>query len=61
MEGRGPEGVGAVTGRKFTKAEQKAILAELDSGDALAHELAERYTCDPSDIWALWDERNRAR
>lgn len=44
---------------KFTKAETQSILAKLNSGEALAHELAEEYTCDPSDIWALWNERHR--
>lgn len=50
-----------MTGRKFTKAEAEEILAKLDAGTALAHELAERYDCDPSDIWALWNDRKRAR
>lgn len=49
-----------MTERKFTDAEAESILAKLNSG-TLTHELAEQYECDPSDIWALWDERNRAR
>lgn len=55
---RHAEGEGAV---KFTEEEAQAILAQLNSGRALTHELAKRYHCDPSDIWALWDERNRER
>lgn len=50
-----------MTERKFTDAEADSILAQLNSGAALTHELAEQYECRPSDIWALWDERNRAR
>ncbi|MGH3999034.1 MAG: hypothetical protein ACRDTJ_16445 [Pseudonocardiaceae bacterium] len=50
-----------MTGRKFTKTETQTILEQLDSGDALTHELAKEYGCAPSDIWALWDERNRRR
>ena len=46
---------------KFTEAEAQSILAQLNSGDALAHELAETWGCSPADIWRLWDERNRAR
>lgn len=59
MEGRGEasEGAGAM---KFTDAEAEEILEQLDSGDALAHEIAKRYECSPADIWRLWDERNRA-
>lgn len=50
------------TGAKFTEAEAQSILEELDSGDALAHEIAARYPgATPSDIFALWDERHRAR
>lgn len=49
-----------MTTEQFTDAEAESILAQLNSG-ALTHELAEQYECDPSDIWALWDERNRAR
>lgn len=50
-----------MTKPKFTEAEVQSILAQLDAGRALTHELAEQYGCSPSDIWALWDERNRAR
>lgn len=46
---------------KFTAAEEEAILAQLDSGAALTHEIAQQYECSPSDIWALWNERNRSR
>lgn len=46
---------------KFTKAEEQSILAQLNSGDALTHELAAQYECSPADIYRLWDERNRAR
>lgn len=46
---------------KFTEAEAASILARLESGAALAHEIAEDYGCSPADIWRLWDERNRAR
>lgn len=61
MEGRGPEGVGAMTTRpKFTEAEVQSILEQLDSG-TLTHEIAKDHGCSPSDIWRLWDERNRAR
>lgn len=62
MESRGEASEGAVTmtGPKFTEAEVQTILAQLNSGEALTHELAERYGCSPSDIWRLWDERNRA-
>lgn len=52
------EGAGAV---RFTEAEAASILARLESGAALAHEIAEDYGCSPADIWRLWDERNRAR
>lgn len=45
---------------KFTEAKAQEILAKLDSGEALAHELAEEHECSPSDIFALWNERNRA-
>ena len=48
------------TKRKFTEAEAESILAQLNSG-TMTHEIAERHECNPSDIWALWDERNRAR
>lgn len=63
MEGRGEEGEGAMTTTpKFTEAEVQAILTELDSGTALTHELAARYpNCEPSDIWALWEEQHRKR
>ena len=60
MEGRGEAGEGAGA-MKFTEAEAQSILAQLNSGDALAHELAETWGCSPADIWRLWDERNRAR
>lgn len=46
---------------KFTKAETQSILERLESGQALAHELAYEYECGPADIFWLWDERNRAR
>jgi len=46
---------------KFTKAEEQSILARLNSGEALTHEIAADYDCGPADIWRLWDERNRAR
>jgi hypothetical protein len=46
---------------KFTEAEAQSILEELDSGDALTHEIAARHECSASDIWRLWDERNRER
>ena len=50
------------TERKFTDVEAEEILARLDSGAELTHEIAERYPgCSPADIWRLWDERNRAR
>jgi hypothetical protein len=58
LEGRDPEGDGAM---KFTEEEAQAILARLNSGEALTHELAKEYECGPADIWRLWDERNRAR
>ncbi len=59
MEERGEagEGDGAM---KFTEAEALSILARLNSGTP-THVLAEQHECDPSDIWRLWDERNRAR
>jgi hypothetical protein len=46
---------------KFTDVEAEEILEQLDSGAALTHEIAKRYECSPTDIWRLWDERNRAR
>lgn len=64
MEGRGEAGEGAdpmSTKAKFTEAEAQAILAELESGTALTHEIAARYECSPADIWRLWDKRNRER
>ncbi|HEY9266765.1 MAG TPA: hypothetical protein VIQ11_19410 [Mycobacterium sp.] len=45
---------------KFTEDEAQSILARLESGTP-TRVLAEQHECDPSDIWALWDERNRAR
>ena len=50
-----------MTTKTFTPEETAVILKQLDSGEALAHELAATYGCRPSDIRALWDERNRAR
>ena len=50
-----------MTGPKFTEAEVQTILARLESGAALTHEIAKDYGCSPADIWRLWDERNRAR
>lgn len=58
---RVPEGDSAMTTTKFTEAEAQSILARLNSGEALTHELAKEYECGPADIWRLWDERNRAR
>ena len=60
MEGRGEAREGA-DAMKFTEEEAQSILARLNSGEALTHELAEEYECGPADIWRLWDERNRAR
>lgn len=45
----------------FTPEEAASILMQLDNGTALAHELAKRYECNPSDIWALWNDRKRSR
>lgn len=39
----------------FTEAEAASILAQLESGTPTG-ELARDHECDPSDIWALWDE-----
>ena len=55
--GEAREGAGAM---KFTEDEAQSILARLNSGTPTGV-LAEQHECDPSDIWALWDERNRAR
>lgn len=49
------------TEKTFTPEEADSILEQLDAGRALAHEIAASYECEPSDIWRLWDERNRAR
>ena len=49
-----------MTKPKFTEAEAASILARLESGTP-TRVLAEQHECDPSDIWALWDERNRER
>lgn len=58
---RGSEAGEGASAVKFTEAEAASILARLESGAALAHEIAKEHECEPSDIWALWDERNRAR
>ena len=47
--------------RTFTKAEADVILEQLNNGPALAHEIAASHECRPSDVYRLWDERNRAR
>lgn len=59
MERRGQAGEGA-DAVKFTEEEAQSILAQLNSGTPTG-EIAEQHECDPSDIWALWDERNRDR
>lgn len=47
------------TEKTFTPEEAAAILRQLDDGTALTHELAERYGCSPSEIWALWNDTRR--
>lgn len=48
------------TEKTFTPSRAREILRQLDDGEP-THVLADRYQCLPSDIWRLWDERNRAR
>lgn len=40
----------------FTEEEAEAILARLESGESLTHEIARDYGCSPADIWRLWHE-----
>lgn len=48
------------TEKTFTPEEADSILKQLDAGRP-THVLAALHECLPSDIWRLWDERNRAR
>lgn len=42
---------------KFTEEEAESILARLESGESLTHEIARDYPgCSPADIWRLWNE-----